>query len=498
MKPIVLIHGYSAESSESTLSSIASIYGTLPKDLRDAFGGKSVVEIDLGRYLTLDDGIRLDDISRALQRALEEEHADLLKKGFHAVVHSTGALVVRNWVRRFSSNPSPLGCIIHLAGANFGSGWAHLGRGQMAKWARRIFQGGAERGLQVLEALELGSDWTLDLHLHFLNPGVRMLEDYGVRESVIVGSQADVEWFTFPIRYAKEDGSDGVVRVSASGLNYQYLKLGPTDDALSLGWKQARAQLGLHLERRGRRQGFYEIKQASRPGMDARAEIPLAIPYGCAHSGEKMGIVTGSVPREQVMRLIRMAFEPRPDQPDVRGVLSRRIEGFKGETGKTFEKVLASKPPHWWSKWLEEPRAQYDRHAQVILRVRDQDGRPVPDFDVYFDSVQGRKDPSRAIKDLIEDKHINTASPHIIVFYLRTDAFSAKEGTWVNAVKDVQGCFLEVSAVEPQTQEILYLPLRFEFTPEELESWIQGDRTTILDVELLRLPSPEVFTLVTR
>ena len=96
----------------------------------------------------------------------------------------------------------------------------------------------------------------------------------------------------------------------------------------------------------------------------------------------------------------------------------------------------------------------------------------------------------------MEDKHVNTSSPHIITFYLRTDAFSAEAGDWLPRVPEVQGCFLEISAVEPQTREILYLPLRFEFSAAELESWIVGDRTTLIDVELLRLPSPGIFTLV--
>ncbi|HEV8377135.1 MAG TPA: hypothetical protein VGR38_12970 [Candidatus Polarisedimenticolia bacterium] len=492
MKPIVLIHGYSAERGKTGALSIASIYGTLPRDLRSAFGRGAVVEIDLARYLSLEDGVRLDDISRAMQRALEEEHPDLLKKGFDGIVHSTGALVIRNWVRRFSPRPSPLGNLIHLAGANFGSGWAHIGKGQLAKWGRRVFQGGAERGLQILDALELGSSWTLDLHLHFLREGFRMLEDYGVRESVVVGSQADAQWFEFPIRYAKEDGSDGVVRVSAASLSYQYLKLGPTIDALALGWNRARAELGRHLERRGRRQGFYEIQEATRPGLAGRGEVPLAIPYGCAHSGEKMGIVTGSGPREEVLRLIRKVLQPGSDPAENRASL---VEAFRAETEDTYRKVLAAQAPSAWRKWIDEPRAQYDRHAQVILRIRDQDGRPVPDFDIFFDSVRVPRDPSRAMKDLIEDKHVNSRSPHIITFYLRTDAFSAEAGSWIPRVPELNGCILEISAVESQTKEILYLPLRFGFTPEELEAWIVGDRTTVIDVELLRLPSPSVFSL---
>src|SRR5262245_36047307 len=372
MKPIVLIHGYSAESRQSTASSIASIYGTLPRDLKAAFGGRSVVEIDLARYLSLEDGVRVDDISRAFDRALEEEYPHLLKKGFHALVHSTGALVARNWLRRFSPRPTPLDHLIHLAGANFGSGWAHIGRGQTAKWARKIFQAGAERGMQVLEALELGSDWTLDLHLHFLRPGARMLEDLNVIEHVIIGSQADVEWFSFPIRYAKEDGSDGVVRVSASSLNYQYLKLAPTPDALELGWKAARAQWDKHLERRGRRQGCYTIKEASRPGFEGRGEVPVAVPYACAHSGEKMGIVTGSGPREQVLNLIQKALATgaRPAES-----LAGSVKAFREESARTYQKALTAQAPRWWNKWIQEPRAQYDRHAQLIFRVRDQDGR---------------------------------------------------------------------------------------------------------------------------
>jgi hypothetical protein len=50
--------------------------------------------------------------------------------------------------------------------------------------------------------------------------------------------------------------------------------------------------------------------------------------------------------------------------------------------------------------------------------------------------------------------------------------------------------------VEPDTEEVLYLPMRFEFTAAELNQWIQKDRTTVIDVELLRLPSPKIFTMV--
>ena len=223
MEPIVLIHGYSAEGEDGA-ANIPKIYGSLPQSLKQIYGRKGVVEINLSRYISLEDGVTIDDISRALDRALHQDFPHLLQGRFHVIIHSTGALVIRNWLRRFSPKPSPMQNLIYLAGANFGSGWAHIGKGQVAKWGRFVFQHGTERGVRVLHALELGSDWTIELHRHFLQAGNLPTVDYGVYESVIIGSQADVKWFTVPIRYAKEDGSDGVVRVAAGNVNWNYLR----------------------------------------------------------------------------------------------------------------------------------------------------------------------------------------------------------------------------------------------------------------------------------
>ena len=272
MEPIVLIHGYSAESRQTSGPAIASIYGTLPQALRDAYGRDAVVEIDLSRYVTLEDGVTLDDISRALDRALHDGFPRLLEGPFHVVAHSTGALVIRNWIRRFSPKPSPIRNVVYLAGANFGSGWAHIAKGQLAKWARLVFQHGAERGVLVLDSLELGSDWTLDLHLAFLASGATMARDFKVQEFVLVGSQADAEWFAVPIRYAKEDGSDGVVRVSGSNLNFHYLRFGPTKEALSLDWRAATGELAVLAG------GGVEVELAHEADLAQQAIVPLHLP----------------------------------------------------------------------------------------------------------------------------------------------------------------------------------------------------------------------------
>ena len=143
---------------------------------------------------------------------------------------------------------------------------------------------------------------------------------------------------------------------------------------------------------------------------------------------------------------------------------------------------------------MDDPRAQYDHHAQVILRIRDQDRRPVQHFDVFFDSVQ-QDAKSRPIQTLFEDKHINERSPNIIAFYWRTHAFANKTKGWVPLLPEVKSCALEITAVEPETGEILYLPFRLELDAGQLQRWVQGHHTTVMDVELFRLPSPKVFML---
>jgi hypothetical protein len=370
-----------------------------------------------------------------------------------------------------------------------GSGWAHVGRGQVAKWGRFVFQEGTERGVQVLNALELGADWTIDMHLHFLRPGNTLALDYGVCESVIIGSQADVKWYPIPIRYAKEDGSDGVVRVSASNVNFNYLRFGATQAALETNWKEVLRQRERHQNRAEKLSEFYELKETSCPGENARPIVPFAIPYGCAHSGEEMGVVAGSIPKAQVLRLIQSALEATPATwPDL-------ISTFDKETEATYDRAIKQQTPSWWKKWLDDPRAQYDHHAQVVFRVRDQDGRPVKNFDIFFSSEQ-QETKSRPIQTLFEDKHLNEVNENILTFYIRTDAFVAARRKWVSQVAEVAMCALEISAVEVDTDEIVYLPFRLELKTEQLMQWIQGHRTTIMDIELLRLPSPNVFKML--
>ena len=64
------------------------------------------------------------------------------------------------------------------------------------------------------------------------------------------------------------------------------------------------------------------------------------------------------------------------------------------------------------------------------------------------DSVTGRRDRSLPVRDLIEDKHVNSDTPNVITFYLRTDAWDRQSRQWKPRVPEVNGLYFEVSAVE--------------------------------------------------
>ncbi len=358
-----------------------------------------------------------------------------------------------------------------------------------------MLESGSERGVQVLDALELGSSWTLDLHLDLLRAPNRMFDDFQIAEFVIIGTQADPAWFTMPVRYGHEDGSDGVIRVSGSNLNFNYLKFSPNSAARSVDWSEASKQADKHLDRSGDRTAYYEIIEASTPDNPERNTIPLAIPYACAHTGEDMGIVMGEgndSPAQQVMELLQAALDSTP------ATYKQVAKEFERQTQLTYDKAKTAQAPGWLKKLFVDPREQYDHHAQVIFRLRDQHGRPVEHFDIFFDSEHSVRKGALAINALFEDNHRNDLTSNVITFYLRTNAWDDTANDWVDRVPEVDSCYLEVSAIEPGTDDILYLPLRYTIPPKLLQVWLRGHQTTIIDIELCRLPSGQVFQLKRR
>jgi triacylglycerol esterase/lipase EstA (alpha/beta hydrolase family) len=173
--PIIIVHGYSDK-------------GQSFQRWREALAarGLAAATIHLGNYVSLSNEVTIKDIAEGFDRALRELASQgVLKKDepFDAIVHSTGMLVVREWLagsvggaddvsRVSAERQARLKHLIGLAPSTFGSPMAHKGR----SWLGAIFKGGKqfgpdfmEAGDQVLRALELGSSYTWDLaHRDFL------------------------------------------------------------------------------------------------------------------------------------------------------------------------------------------------------------------------------------------------------------------------------------------------------------------------------------------
>ena len=122
---------------------------------------------------------------------------------------------------------------MHLAGANFGSGLAHIGQGQLSRWKNIILQGTGV-GNRILTELEFAVWKTRDLHQFFLQLGNDIYQDYQVQEFCIIGSQTLGILRSIPIRYVKEASSDNTVRTSAGNLNFNYIPVTPVAKSFKL------------------------------------------------------------------------------------------------------------------------------------------------------------------------------------------------------------------------------------------------------------------------
>jgi hypothetical protein len=223
-RPIVLVHGYS-DQGESFRKWCEVLEAS----------GYDATTIHLGNYVSLSNEISIKDIAEGFERALR---ASSLKSGepFDAIVHSTGMLVVREWlagtigtIERPELAQERQGRLKHLIGlapATFGSPMAHKGR----SWLGAMFKGGKQPGPDFMEAgdlvlrgLELGSAYTWDLaHRDFLSdPPVYSRSSATPYPFIFVGLN-DYGWLK---RAVTEPGTDGTVRWSGVGFNSRKIRI---------------------------------------------------------------------------------------------------------------------------------------------------------------------------------------------------------------------------------------------------------------------------------
>lgn len=214
-RPLVLIHGYSAEGKDfDNLKQALVQRGIQSKD------------IDICNYISLNNEITIQDIAEGLDRAFRMHQVfGNETQEFDAIVHSTGMLVLRAWLANAGppSGNARLRRLKHLVGlapATWGSPQAHKGRtwlGAMVKGNRHLGPDFLNAGDRVLEGLELGSSFTWELaHLDLLGP--EPFYDKGGSTpyvAVFIGNSP----YEGVASVANDPGTDGTVRWAGCSLN---------------------------------------------------------------------------------------------------------------------------------------------------------------------------------------------------------------------------------------------------------------------------------------
>lgn len=211
--PIVIIHGWSDD------------FGSFRKlrDFLSANLGVPATILKLGDWISLDDDVGYADIATALERAWRAEGLPTSPRSVDVVVHSTGALVVREWMTRYHAPETvPIGRFLQLAPANFGSHLAHKGRSFIGR-AVKGWKSGFETGTRILRGLELASPYTRALADRdlFVAPTKRWYGSGRILSTVLVGNKG----YSGIQAIANEAGSDGTVRIGTANLQASHARV---------------------------------------------------------------------------------------------------------------------------------------------------------------------------------------------------------------------------------------------------------------------------------
>jgi pimeloyl-ACP methyl ester carboxylesterase len=213
--PVVILHGWSDNSAS---------FKPLAAWLRGQ--GFQVTPIFLGDYLSMNDEVTLKDLGYAFIRALRDKQVPQTPHAFDVIVHSTGGLVIREYLRQACEGTpemTPVQNLLMFSPANFGSPLAALGKTVLG----RLINGWnwdhlGQTGQAILNGLELASPYSWDLAMSDLLNPMNVVYDPKNTLVTVIGGTAAYAGFRSALH---ENGSDGTVRVSTATLNTALLRL---------------------------------------------------------------------------------------------------------------------------------------------------------------------------------------------------------------------------------------------------------------------------------
>jgi hypothetical protein len=450
---VIFVHGWSVRNTET--------YGGLPRWLESQANlGELDVEVGniyLGRYVSFDDRLTLDDIARAFDQAIRDELASKLKSGqpFACITHSTGGPVVRKWMDLYYKDKlgkCPLSHLIMLAPANHGSALAQLGKSRLSR-IKHFFQG-IEPGERVLDWLELGSDANWQLNESWL--------DYdclagGVYSFVLTGQKIDRSLYDALNSYTGEAGSDGVVRAAAANMNYRLLRL-----------RQEGEKLLADKVRRSRPMAF-------------------GILPGRSHSGENMGILrsitlANAATHPTVQWVLRcLAVSSRTNYNTLAGELDQLTAETQEAERVERERVLIGT-----RKYIT------NRYSMIVFRITDDRGNNLSDYDLYF-TAGPNYDEGELPRGFFVDRQRNQRNAGKLTYYVDYDIMS--EGLNKPSMEGRLGVRVQARPEASDTALVYYREFDFRSSLATVNKILAPNETVMIEVTLQRRVDKAVFRL---
>jgi hypothetical protein len=241
----VIIHGWSDVSD--------SFQGLKKRLVAEGVG--TVKEILYADYESREDSITFNDVVSGLHdcfraEGIIDEEGKALKK-IDVIVHSTGGLVIRNWIYCYYYKDGdrikdcPVEKIVMLAPANFGSPLAHRGKSFLGSLIKGRWKMGdfLEVGRQLLNGLELASPFQWRLAHQDLLSEKPYFNATQIQVTVLVGAK-DYEGVR---GWVNKPGTDGTVVIAGTSIDTVKVVLDfarPDDDGedyVPFAWNETNA-----------------------------------------------------------------------------------------------------------------------------------------------------------------------------------------------------------------------------------------------------------------
>ena len=370
--PIVLVHGYSDEGASFRVW-----------DRILAERGYDVAMIHAASYRSLTNEVSIKDIAEGFDRALRIRAGLSADEPFDAIVHSTGMLVMRAWLTAYEGRRERLKHLIGLAPATFGSPLAHKGR----SWLGALFKGNKhlgpdflEAGDRVLDGLELASRFTWDLaHLDLLGDETF----YGpTRRTPYVFIFCGNQGYGGIRQLLDEPGSDGTVRWASCPLNTRKIILDLTRDPARDGSEK-------------------RISVAEWRNTD----IPLI-----SIDGKNHGTIL-SEPGEELADMVD--------------------EALQVSSAASFTQWIDDA-----TKRTQRARAKMDEWQQFVVRVVDERGDAVPDYNIQLFRRGTGTGPRDSIHQFDVDVHTYKSDSSLRCFHVRLADLDYKKlpNLWIRVI----------------------------------------------------------------